>query len=87
MPRSVSLSFRTSREMAKRLEVLSRATDRAKSWLLEQALDVYLDAQSWQITHIEKGLNELRRGEGIPHEDVAEWLATWGTDQERNRPR
>ncbi len=87
MPRSVSLSFRTSREMAKRLEVLSRATDRAKSWLLEQALDVYLDAQSWQTAHIEKGLNELRRGEGIPHEDVAEWLATWGTDQERNRPR
>ena len=87
MPRSVSLSFRTSREKAERLEVLSRATDRAKSWLLEQALDAYLDAQSWQTAHIEKGLNELRRGEGIPHEDVAEWLATWGTDQERNRPR
>ncbi len=87
MPQSVSLSFRTSREKAKRLEVLSRATDRAKSWLLEQALDVYLDAQSWQTAHIEKGLNELRRGEGRPHEDIAEWLATWGTDQERNRPR
>ncbi len=87
MSQSVSLSFRTSREKANRLKRLSQATDRARSWLLEQALDAYLDAQSWQIAHIEKGLNELRRGEGIPHEDVAEWLAGWGTDQERNPPR
>ncbi len=86
MSRAGSLSFRTSPEKVKRLDRLSRATDRARSWLLEQALDAYLDAQSWQVAHIEKGLKELRHGEGIPHEDVSAWLATWGTDQEPDPP-
>jgi len=87
MSRAETLSFRTSPEKVKRLDRLSRTTDRAKSWLLEQALDAYLDAQSWQVDHIEQGQKELRRGEGIPHEEVSAWLATWGTDKEPTPPR
>ena len=33
-----------------------------------------------------EGLAQLDAGEGVAHEDVAEWLKTWGTPQEQLAP-
>ena len=87
MPQTVPLSFRVSPEKAKKIERLSKATDRPKSWLLEQALEAYLEAQAWQVEHIEASLDDLMAGKGVPHERVAGWLAGWGTDDEGEPPR
>ena len=78
MARSVPLSLRISADKALRIEALAKATDRPKSWLLEQALDAYLESQAWQVARIERGLAEVRRGEAVPHQAAAEWLAGWG---------
>lgn len=86
MSSSISLSFRTSKERAERLERLVRATERPRSWLLDQALDAYLEAQDWQVVHIAQGLEELGRGEGVAHDEVAAWLASWGSEAEREPP-
>ncbi len=87
MTRTVPLSLRISEQKAREIETLAKATDRSKSWLLEQALDAYLETQSWQVARIERGLAELDRGEGVAHEEVAEWLSDWGRDREGNPPR
>lgn len=86
MSETVSLSFRVSKEKAARLEQLANAVDRPRSWLLERALDEYLDVQSWQIAQIRQGMQELRDGKGIPHEEVEAWLETWGSDSEEEPP-
>ena len=36
---------------------------------------------------IERGLAEIDRGEGQPHEKIAEWLSRWGRDDEGNPPK
>lgn len=82
MTRTVPLSVRISEQKAREIEILAKATNRSKSWLLEQALDAYLETQSWQVARIERGLAELDRGEGVAHEEVAEWLSGWGRDRE-----
>ena len=87
MTRTVPLSLRISEKKAREIETLAKATDRSKSWLLEQALDAYLESQSWQVARIERGLAEIDRGEGRPHEEVAEWLAGWSRDREGKPPR
>lgn len=87
MTRTVPLSLRISEQKARQIETLAKATDRSKSWLLEQALDAYLETQSWQVARIERGLAELDRGEGLPHEEVAEWLSGWGHEGEGKPPR
>ena len=87
MSETVALSFRTSPDKAERLEELARATDRPRSWILEQALEAYLDTQAWQVAHIEKSLARLKAGEGVPHEKVEAWLRSWGTDEELEPPR
>ena len=80
------MSFRASLESARKLDTLTKATQRPRSWLLQQALDSYLEDQSWQIEHIEHGLGELRAGDGVPHEEVADWLASWGDNDEGPAP-
>ncbi len=87
MPRTVPLSVRISEDKARQIEALAKATDRPKSWLLEQALDAYLDTQAWQVARIERGLAEIQRGAAVAHEEVAEWLAGWGGDREDKPPR
>jgi len=87
MPRSVSLSFRVSEETAAQLGELAAAMDRPRSWLLERALEEYLEVQRWQIAQIQQGMQELREGKGIPHEEVVAWLETWGTEREREPPQ
>ncbi len=87
MTRTVPLSLRISEEKAREIETLAKATDRSKSWLLEQALDAYLETQSWQVARIERGLAELDRGKGVAHDEVAEWLSGWGREGEGNPPR
>jgi len=87
MSETVTLSFRVSAEDAEKLDKLAKATDRPRSWLLEQALDAYLDLQAWQVEHIQAGLKDLREGRTIPHERVMEWLDSLGTDHEIDPPK
>ena len=87
MSAGVSLSFRVSKEKALAIDRLAEATDRSRSWVLEQALDAYFELQAWQVEHIGKGLEEARRGDTIPHDAVVAWLGTWGTDREAPPPK
>jgi predicted transcriptional regulator len=83
---TTTISLRVDEEKAEKLESLAKATDRSRSWLLEQALDAYLEVQAWQVEQIEKGMAELRADEGVSHERVSEWLRSWGTDDEKPAP-
>ncbi len=87
MTRTVPISLRISEKKAHEIENLAKATDRSKSWLLEQALDAYLETQTWQVARIERGLAEIDRGASRPHEEVAKWLSGWGLDGEGDPPR
>ncbi len=86
MTRAVSLSFRVSEATVAQLDELAAAMDRPRSWLLERALENYLDVQQWQIAQIMQSKQELQEGKGIPHDEVVAWLESWGTDEEREPP-
>ncbi len=83
------VSFRIHREQDKLLEKLAEATDRPKSWHLEQALNNYLEVQQWQIRHIQKALDELQGGKAklIPHATVMARLRSWGQGRRRRKSR
>lgn len=86
MTETTSLSFRVPSDRAELLDKLSSATDRSRSWHLEQALAQYLDTQAWQIQHIQKGLDDLKAGRVVGQDAVEAWLETWGTDNEGDAP-
>ena len=83
---TIPLSFRVSPEKAEKLAQLAAATDRPQSWLLEQALNEFLAIQASQIVQIETGLADADAGRMVPHEQVREWLESWGDDDEVDPP-
>lgn len=86
-PETQAVSFRIRSEKVDMLEQLATATDRPRSWHIEQALDSYLDVQAWQIAQVEKSMAEMDAGKGIPHEEIKKELNTWGKGSKAKRDK
>ena len=84
---STTLSVRIDVDTGKRLEALARRARRSKSFLAAEAIAAFVEAESWQLDEMQAGVAELDAGRGVPHEDVAAWLGSWGRKRERKAPR
>ena len=85
MPSS-TFTVRVDTTAKKRLEKLAKSTGRSRSFLAAEAINEYLDVNEWQIAGIKEAIASIDRGEGIAHEQVKEWVASWGTDRELPKP-
>jgi predicted transcriptional regulator len=65
-----AITIRTDRRTVERLDKLAKALDRSRNYVVKQALEAYLEEQSWQLQAIEEGLASLDRGAGRPHDEV-----------------
>ena len=41
----------------------------------------------WQVAGIKHAIASLDRCDGIPHEQVKDWVTSWGTDSEQPVPK
>jgi predicted transcriptional regulator len=57
-----------------------------KSKLGEEAILAQLDEQEHQLEQIREGLADAAAGRVVPHDEVARWLASWGTQNELPPP-
>jgi predicted transcriptional regulator len=83
---STTFTVRVHPTVKKRLENLAKSTGRSRSFLAAEALSEYLDVNEWQVSGIRSAMASLDRGEGIAHEQVKEWVGSWGDDEERPAP-
>ena len=58
-----TLNVRLSQSTHNRLKALTESTGRSQSWLAVEALEAYLEQQSWQIAEVTAGMAEADRGE------------------------
>ena len=65
-----SITVRVRDDMVQELDELARAMDRSRSWVVTDALTRYLAEERQWMEQIKRGIEELDRGEGIPHEEV-----------------
>lgn len=75
---SKPISIRITDRTSKRLDRLSQATDRSKSFLAAQAIEDFLDLQEWQVAAIQQGVAEAERGDVFTHEEALKALSKWG---------
>lgn len=88
MSDSVTLSFRVPASKAKALEKLAAAQDRPKSYLLEKALDGYLEEEARFYEHVAAAVAEADAGSPvIEHDRVMRWIDSWATDSPLPRPK
>jgi len=83
-------SIRLQPEIEKPLEKLATKLDRSKNYLINQAIKEFiarreLDEARWDETL--EALESVKSNKLIEEQNVNEWLASWGTDNELNPPK
>jgi predicted transcriptional regulator len=77
-----TITIRTSAEILAALGKLAESMDRPRNWVIEAALQSYIDTQAWQVEGIKEALASLDRGDSVSHEDMVleidKLLATHG---------
>lgn len=84
---STTFTVRVDAAVKKRLERLAKSTARSRSFLAAEAIEEYLKINEWQVAGIKQAMASLDRGAGVAHQDVKEWVASWGSDEERPVPK
>lgn len=86
---AVTLSVRVPSKARDRLEDLANATGRTKSFLAAEAIEYYLEIQAWQVKAIEKSVKKAngKKAKFINHQNVSDWLNSWGSDKEQEPPK
>ena len=85
--RSTTFTVRVDTGVKKRLERLAKSTGRSRSFLAAEAINEYLEVNEWQVAGIKQAIASLDRGEGIPHDSVKDWIASWGSASEKPAPK
>ena len=74
MRRTTHISLRINPVIKERLERLARAVNRTQSYLIENAIESYLDLNEWQIQEIKNAVQEADspNAEWIDHQSIKE---------------
>ncbi len=78
MLRSSTLNLRIQPEMRERLDRLSEAMHRPRSYIVESALAAYLDVNEWQVAAIRTALEEADSPDAVwvDHSEIVDkWKA------------
>ena len=85
--RTATFTVRVDTGAKKRLERLAKSTGRSRSFLAAEAINEYLEVNEWQVAGIRRAIASLDRREGIPQHVVKDWVASWGSANERPVPK
>jgi predicted transcriptional regulator len=76
MTDSATLTLRLPAELKDRLGLLAEKTKRTRSFLAGEALADYVERELAIIEGIHRGLDDMRAGRVVPHEEVMKEI--WG---------
>ena len=83
MPESSILTLRVDTQLKKKLDRLSSAMNRSRSFVAAEAIREYVALNDWQIAEIKKGIAEADRGEFASDADVERTVRKWTSRRER----
>jgi predicted transcriptional regulator len=72
-----TISFRLDSEKVDALDVLAKALDRDRTYLLNEAVSAYLDVQQWQMEHITASIKQADAGRLIDHGEIKKLASGW----------
>ncbi len=86
MTDTATVSIRIPSSLKHQLELLAKSTKRSKSFCIVEAIRAYLERESWQIQAVQEGIAGADNGRLADHSEVKEWVESWDTEHERERP-
>ena len=73
-----TISFRAQAEKIDALDSLAAAQDRPRSYLINEAIANYIELHAYQDALVCAGLEEMRKGRVVGHEEVLRRLKKTG---------
>ena len=64
------MTVRIQSETRDALDAIAETLDRDRSYVVNEALEAYLQTHRWQIEHIEQGLREANAGKFVSKAEV-----------------
>lgn len=64
------ITIRAQKDVIGEIDALAAATDRSRNYIVNQALQQYLEVNAWQIERIKEGLAAVREGRVRPAKQV-----------------
>ncbi|OGR99873.1 MAG: CopG family transcriptional regulator [Elusimicrobia bacterium RBG_16_66_12] len=72
-----TVTFRVDAQKRKALDAIAAGIDRDRSYVLNEAIDNYLDVHRWQVAHIKEGLRQADHGDFVADAKVSSAFARW----------
>jgi len=80
--KSATVSAKLEPSVAKKLDLLAKATARSRSFLVAEAIETYVKDQVWQIQAIQEGIKEAERGNFATDKEVKKAFKKWGVNED-----
>jgi predicted transcriptional regulator len=83
MSESSILTLRVDTQLKKKLDRLSSAMNRSRSFIAAEAIREYVALNDWQIEEIKKAIGEADRGEFASDADIERTVRKWTSRRAR----
>ena len=80
--KSATVSAKLEPSVAEKLDMLAKATDRSRSFLVAEAIEAYVKDQAWQIEAIQKGIRHAEEGDFANDREVKKAFKKWGLNED-----
>ena len=74
MPAEKTISFRAVAKTIDKLDVLAAAQDRPRSYLINEAINNYIELHAYQDALVRDGIAQMRQGRVVSHDDIVKRL-------------
>jgi predicted transcriptional regulator len=87
MAETTTITIEVPKATAEELAELARSSNRSAAALAQEALDRFLEVESWHRRAIREAIAEADAGGPfVAHEDMERWLDSWGSENELDPP-
>lgn len=73
--RKNTITFRVDAKKKRALDAIAAGMVRDRSYVINEAIDNYLDVRQWQLEHLKEGLRQARAGIFATDAEVAAFFA------------
>jgi len=73
-------TVRVDDHLLDRVDGLAKVLSRSRSWVINQAIDRFLEYEEWFVQEVKDGLTEVEKGEIATHEEVIAKFRKWGAN-------
>jgi RHH-type rel operon transcriptional repressor/antitoxin RelB len=71
------ITVRVSSELQDRFDAIAEAIDRPRSWVINRALEAFVESKTWQIEEIKQGPAEADAGEFATAAELEATFEKW----------